>query len=227
MEACLSHRSGRSSQQIVRWRNCHCNDRLLALSRAEWVEHQDPGNGEGSGGGSGGGGDDGPPAPPPNSCPSQDPECWQPLTSEQVALLNHIRLHEFVDSSSTTNPIARQYCREARQRLDQVMGLAGTQGSQLGSGRSDQEPPSQFHHGEYDPVSNRVHIDPMLFDSASSGPNRGLWRRALLAQVLHEISHLNPPPMVIHTRTPYGFPVQYRKTARKWLCCISRTFLMQ
>jgi hypothetical protein len=160
------------------------------------VEFQDPTNGEGSGGGSGGDGsgdgDDGPP-PPSDACPSQDPECWQPLSSEQIELLNHIRLHEFVDSSSTTNPIARQHCREARQRLDQVMVIAGTQSSQLGSGRSDQEPPSQFHHGEYDPVRNRVHIDPMLFDSASSGPNRGLWRRALLAQVLHEISHLNPP----------------------------------
>lgn len=110
----------------------------LVLSQGEWVEFQDPTNGEGSGGGSGGDGggdgDDGPPPPPPSPpyavdylqmdpselvVPGDTINCRNPSVPGAIAYCSGIRL-----SSMPSRWVNRLL--EANERMRQKGGLCAT-----------------------------------------------------------------------------------------------------
>lgn len=111
-------------------------------------------------------------------------------------MLKSVIAVEFADSNLTTNVIARQDCRESRQRLESAMLTIGGTNPRIWAGRSDADNDNgavNLHHGETDDFGTRFHVDPGVLDSASfATTTRTKWRRVLAALLLHEASHLDP-----------------------------------
>jgi hypothetical protein len=114
-------------------------------------------------------------------CPSDDPNCKQPLEDEDRASLD--RALGLVDRNA--DPVCAQLA-------DQLASL-GT--SHVFRGAYD----SGYHTGEAG--NGDIHIDPRIWNQANS--QGGSWDAVLAEALLHEVAHLLYGPHTGETTTPY------------------------
>ncbi|HEU0298129.1 MAG TPA: hypothetical protein VFR37_01720 [Longimicrobium sp.] len=148
-----------------------------------------PGGGGGAGGGGGGGGSgpgDGS-TPPDEGCPSQDPECLKPLSSEQIAAVDAAKA---LFKTQFADPAAQAACQEMRNALAAVTVYQGNPLIEDADGHS--------HSGQY--WQGSIHIDADWFDHVIALGDY----RTLGYLLLHEAAHSLGYKHAGETGAPYS-----------------------